>query len=127
MHPAYKITQGRQIGLSNSCCGARYSRMDSPVALRALNRDAVRARLLLGSAIPSFDLPCHVLEWIRVDYAFADSAAATCNTIFPRMWPANPCSKASRVLAGETTTREKRKKIFWPIGPRRSIGCVRFA
>jgi hypothetical protein len=35
----------------------------------------------------AFGLRFYVLEWVRADNAFADSAAAISNTIFPRLWP----------------------------------------
>jgi hypothetical protein len=78
--------------------------------------EAIQARLSESpqcqpAADPSFDLPCHVLEGVGVGYAFADSAAATCNTIFPRMWPAKPCSKASRDLASGSTAPTTTRRI----------------
>lgn len=78
--------------------------------LRAVERAEARyesGRLCSGwrgfRRFRGFDLRFYVLEWVRADYAFADSAAATCNTIFPGLWPANPCSKASRALASSST------------------------
>jgi|HubBroStandDraft_2_1064218.scaffolds.fasta_scaffold45581_3 hypothetical protein len=49
---------------------------------------AVKAFIRFPS-IPSFNLRFYVLELVRADNAFADSAAATSNAVFSRLWLAD--------------------------------------
>ena len=59
--------------------------------------DGHKGRLSGLPSIPSFELRFCVLERVRADNAFADSAAATSNTVFSRLWMADLCSLEAEV------------------------------